>query len=95
MRNEPIINIPPANWFNGISYTNPQWNDFDISLRNELFFRQNRFPDTNFIAQVVENNEFVDVLVDVSTPPPSYSLLHLNSSMNFKNLEIGFGIYNI
>lgn len=95
VRDEPIINIPPANWFNGISYTNSKWNNFDISLRNELFFRQNRFPNTNFIAQVVENNAFVDVLVDVSTPPPSYSLLHLNSSMNFKNLEIGFGIDNI
>ncbi|MGB5821310.1 MAG: TonB-dependent receptor [Saonia sp.] len=98
-RDTPIINIPPANFFNTLSYTNPKWRDISLSIRSELFFEQSRFPDNNFIAQIVENNEFVDVLVDVSTPPPSYHLLHFDSSVllwdGASRLELGFGIDNI
>jgi iron complex outermembrane receptor protein len=41
--------------------------------------RQNQFPDTNFTANIVVNNELTPVLVDISTPPAAYQLLHLYS----------------
>ncbi|NER13805.1 TonB-dependent receptor [Leptobacterium flavescens] len=98
-RDQPIINIPQTNWFNTLSYKNEKWKNLQLSLKSEAFFRQNRFPDNNFIAQVVENNEFVDVLVDVSTPPPGYHLLHFDSSVQFKfggtDMELGFSVENI
>jgi iron complex outermembrane receptor protein len=34
--------------------------------------RQNQFPDTNFTANIVVNNELTPVLVDISTPPAAY-----------------------
>lgn len=98
-RNQPIINIPQANWFNTLSYRNEKWKNLRLGLKSEAFFRQTRFPDNNFIAQVVENNEFVDVLVDVSTPPPGYHLLHFDSSVQFElggtAMELGFSVENI
>jgi iron complex outermembrane receptor protein len=41
-----------------------------------VVLRQNQFPDNNFIANIIVNNELVPVLVDISTPPPAYQLLH-------------------
>jgi iron complex outermembrane receptor protein len=40
-----------------------------------VVLRQNQFPDNNFIANIIVNNELVPVLVDISTPP-AYQLLH-------------------
>jgi len=98
-RDQPIINIPPANWFNSIVYTNARWKNFQAKLRSELFFEQTRFPDNNFTSQIVENNQLVDVLVDVSTPPPAYHLLHFSSSIALTSgttrFEIGFGVDNL
>ncbi|MCC1484152.1 TonB-dependent receptor [Winogradskyella immobilis] len=96
----PIINIPPANWFNTISYNNKKLNNLSLQLKSEAVFEQTRFPDNNFIARTVVNNEFVDELVDVSTPPPGYHLLHFNSSIQFNlskltKLELGFAVDNI
>lgn len=98
-RNRPLINIPPPNWFNTLTYRNEKWNDFTISLKSEFHLEQQRFPDNNFFAPVVVNNDFVNTLVDVSTPPPAYHLLHFNSSIKVLNgpldMQLGFGIDNI
>lgn len=98
-RNEPIINIPPPNWNNTLSYSYPQFRNLKLALKSEFVFRQSRFPDTNFEAQIIEAGELVPVLVDVSTPPPSYHLLHFNSSIDLlkqkEKLVLGFGVDNI
>lgn len=99
-RERPLINIPSTNWFNTITYKNEKLKNLRLQLKSEAFFEQTRFPDNNFIAQIVENNQFQDVLVDVSTPPPGYHLLHFNSSIQFNlskitKLELGFAIDNI
>jgi iron complex outermembrane receptor protein len=99
-RDRPLINIPSTNWFNTVTYNNEKLKNLRIQLKSEAFFEQTRFPDNNFIAQIVENNQFQDVLVDVSTPPPGYHLLHFDSSIQFNlsnttKLELGFAIDNI
>jgi len=99
-RDAPIINIPPPNWFNTITYNNKKLKNLRLQLKSEAVFEQTRFPDNNFIGRVVENNEFVDVLVDVSTPPPGYHLFHFDSSIQLNldkitKLEIGFSVDNI
>lgn len=99
-RDQPIINIPSTNWFNTVVYTNKDLNNLRLQLKSEAFFEQTRFPDNNFITRIVENNEFQEVLVDVSTPPPGYHLLHFDSSVQFNldtktQLEIGFAVDNI
>ncbi|NAS30498.1 TonB-dependent receptor [Flavobacteriaceae bacterium R38] len=100
VRDRPLINIPSSNLFNTITYKNKKLKNLNLQLKSEIFFEQTRFPDNNFTAQIVENNQFVDVLVDVSTPPPGYHLLHFDSSIKFDlgditNLELGFSVDNI
>lgn len=79
-----LIDMPPLNIANTIRYTKAEWHSFFAELRNETVFTQNRYPDYNFTTPVPVNGEFTDVLVDVSTPPKGYNLLHFTSGMQFR-----------
>lgn len=80
---EPLIDMPPLNITNTIRYSfNDRHNSF-AELRSEAVFTQNRYPDYNFYADVPQNGELVPVLVDVSTPPPGYHLLHFSAGTEF------------
>ncbi len=97
---EYLIDIPPLNLSNKIQFLNREWHDLKLELKSEVVLRQNQFPDNNFTTNIVENNELFPVLVDISTPPPGYQLLHFFSEMSFKtfgktNTIIAFSIQNI
>ncbi|SDG97519.1 iron complex outermembrane recepter protein [Flavobacterium omnivorum] len=97
---ESLIDIPPLNLSNKIQFLNREWHDLKLELKSEIVLRQNQFPDNNFIANIIKNNELVPVLVDISTPPPGYQLLHFYSEMRFKtfgktNATIAFSVQNI
>lgn len=79
-----LIDIPPLNLGNTIQFAKKAWHHFKAELKSEMVFRQNHFPDNNFVANVIENNSLVPVLVDISTPPQGYHLLHFYSEMKFK-----------
>ena len=62
--------------------------------------RQTQFPDNNFMTKIVKNNEFVEVLVDISTPPKAYQLWSFYSEMKFKTFKnslttLAFSVQNI
>ena len=94
----PIIDIPGLSINTELIYRNDKWFNFVGSLESEAVFEQNRFPDNNFEAFLPSANE--TVLVDISTPPPGYHLLHFYSQMTFDlseqtNMNISFSINNI
>jgi len=98
--NEFLIDIPPLNLSNKIQFAKTEWNDLKLELKSEMIMRQNQFPDNNFITNIIVNNELTEVLVDISTPPPAYQLLHFYSEMKFKtfgksNTTIAFSVQNI
>ncbi|WP_299274818.1 TonB-dependent receptor [uncultured Psychroserpens sp.] len=76
-----LIDIPAFNTINQIKYTNPKWNGFSASLKSEWVFEQKNYPDYNFETFIASTNQ--TVLVDISTPPGAYHLLHLYSDINF------------
>ncbi|MCD2258995.1 TonB-dependent receptor [Psychroserpens luteolus] len=93
-----LIDIPAFNTINEIRYVNPKWNDFSTSLKSEWVLEQTRFPDYNFETFIATTNE--TVLVDISSPPPAYHLLHFYSSINFNiakhtKLNVALSINNI
>ncbi len=97
-RDEPLINIPAANFKNALVYQNPKINNLWLQLQSEYVFRQNEYPDNNFEVFVPETG--TTELVDVSTPPDAYHLLNFNSSIDFilnpkSTLTVGFTITNI
>jgi iron complex outermembrane receptor protein len=97
---ESLIDIPPLNLSNKIQFSKREWYDMKLELKSEIVLRQNQFPDTNFTTNIVVNNELTPVLVDISTPPAAYQLLHLYSEMKFEtfgksNTTIAFSVQNI
>ena len=56
-------------------------------MESEYVFKQNEYPNTNFEIYIPtsETNE----MLDTSTPPESYHLLNLSSSMRFNSKNGG------
>lgn len=94
----PLINIPPVNTRNRLTYTNKLWHNFSFWIESQYIFAQNEFPDTNFEVFLPALDQ--DVLVDVSTPPAAYHLLNMRSAMDFSivhqnDLELAVAVQNI
>nr|WP_315151667.1 TonB-dependent receptor [uncultured Flavobacterium sp.] len=98
--NEPLIDMPPLNWNNKIRFSKKEWKQLILELKSEIVLQQNQYPDNNFYTNIIKNNEFESVLVDISTPPPAYHLLHFYSEMKFStfkkiNTTVAFSVQNI
>ena len=96
--NKPLINIPAFNTRNSLSYKNEAWNDFSATLSSEWNFEQTRYPDDNFETFIAQTGE--TVLVDISTPPNAYHLLHFYSEVTLKtskktNLNLALSVNNL
>ncbi len=94
----PLIDIPPFSTTNQITYNNKAWYNFSASLKSEWVFEQNEFPNFNFEVEDQLTGEMI--LLDISTPPPAYHLLHFYSEATFAlgektDLNVGLGINNL
>nr|WP_315250642.1 TonB-dependent receptor [uncultured Flavobacterium sp.] len=97
---EPLIDMPPLNLNNKIHFSKKEWNELILELKSEIVLKQNQYPENNFYTNIIKDNEFESVLVDISTPPPAYHLLHFYSEMKFNtikniNTTLAFSIQNI
>lgn len=91
----PLINMPPVSISNELKF---EKNRFSASLKQEYFFRQNNFPDTNFEV-FLPDTETTEV-VDVSTPPEGYQLWDVSLNYSFpifktKTMGVGLTVTNI
>ena len=94
----PLIDMPSNNTMNSLNYNNENWLNFNAKLQSELVLRQNEFPDNNFETFIPTTNE--TVWVDISTPPPTYHLLHFNSDITLSitdqtEMNIGVSVQNL
>jgi iron complex outermembrane receptor protein len=94
----PLIDIPAFNTINSLNYKNERWKNFSATLKSEWVFEQTRFPNNNFETFIASTNE--TVLVDISTPPSAFHLLHFYTEATFKtskhtNLNIALSINNV
>lgn len=100
-RERPLINMPPANWFNGISYRFKKWNNLRLNLSSQLVLEQSRFPDDNFTTPILnpETGDFSDELINISQPPGAYHLLNLRAeiplNLAFADAQIALNITNL
>ena len=95
---KPLINMPPVNLKNQISYNFPKLNNLNVSLESEYVFKQNEYPNNNF--EVFIPTEQVYQLLDTSTPPSAYHLLNFAASIGLKaenggNYKINLRIENL
>ncbi|OIQ30966.1 MAG: TonB-dependent receptor [Bacteroidetes bacterium MedPE-SWsnd-G2] len=95
---EPLIEMPPVNTVNEIEYRNSKFHNLRLALQSEYVFSQNEYPNNNFEVFIPETQ--TTELVDISTPPDAYHLLHFNSNIDFdvnnkSTLTIGFQVTNL
>ena len=92
--NKALIDIPPLSIKNEVTLHVPKYKDLELTLESEYVSRQNQFPDNNFDLYIPRTDAFV--LLDLSTPPAAYHLLHLKSSINLnKKTKIGLRVNNL
>ncbi len=94
----PLINIPPVNTTNRVTYSNEKWHNLKVSVESYYAFRQNEFPDTNFEVFLVLEDE--TQLIDVSTPPDAYHLINLRGQLDFavsntSTLQVALAVNNL
>lgn len=77
----PLINMPSARMENQLTYSQPKWNNFELSLRSEYVFRQNEFPENIMVFSPQQQEE---VLLEVNTPPDAYHVMGLNARAVFE-----------
>jgi len=71
-----------------------------LEIKSEIVLKQNQYPDNNFYTNIIKDNELKSVLVDISTPPPAYHLLHFYSEIKFNTFKkatttVAFSVQNI
>jgi len=98
--NLPLIDMPPLNIVNTIRYTKEKWHSLYLELRSEAIFKQTRYPNNNFSVDLPVDGQLVSTMVDISTPPKGYQLVHFGSGMSFKTSEntglaVNFSVLNI
>lgn len=97
---DAIIDMPPLNINNRISFNKKEWNNLTLELQSEMVFRQTQFPNNNFITNIIVDDGLTPVEVDISSPPPAYHLLHFASDFQFKIANnsmatLGFSVFNL
>ncbi|MFI1745910.1 TonB-dependent receptor [Thalassobellus sediminis] len=93
-----LIDMPAFKTVNSLTYSNKKWLDFNANLESEWVFKQNNYPDYNLETFIASTQQMV--LVDISTPPAAYHLLHFRSdvtvSLSSKSkLNLGLSVSNL
>ena len=96
--NRPLINIPAPQMQNSLTFSELNWKSLAITLESIYTFKQNRFPNNNFLVFIPETDSYEEL--DISTPPDGYHLLNLHASTEFRTshkttLQLNFSFNNI
>ncbi len=100
-RNRPLINMPPANFYNSLSYKFNTLNNLKLNFSSQFVFEQGRFPDDNFTTPILnpQTGDFEDELINISQPPEAYHLINFRAEMPFNlafaDLQIALSISNL
>lgn len=76
-----LVDMPPFQMNNGLHWTSRKAHQLTFGVQNEWVFKQNHFPNYNFDMTIIENNEYQQVTLDISSSPKAYSLWNFEASM--------------
>ena len=99
LNQEPLILIPPLNSFQKLKFT-PLKGKWTFEINNQFVAKQNRFPNSNFIFDYIEDGKLISKTVDISKSPAGFQKLNaifsvlINNNNNIKT-SLRFIIQNI
>jgi iron complex outermembrane receptor protein len=96
--NRSLIDIPAPSIKNSLEYRNKELNQLKIRLESDFVLKQNNYPDNNFTAYLPTQDSYE--VVDISSTPSSYHLLHLNTDAVFHlskktDLQVSVSVTNL
>ena len=93
---QPLILMLPPNFVNSLAFEKKGWKNFYVQVENQNVLAQKNFPIYNPVIEIFENGVEVEKTLDISTPPPTYSLWNLETGLDLaKNLSAGLKVTNI
>lgn len=93
--NQPLILMLPPNFANSLEFEKKDWRNFYFKVENKTVLYQSQFPIFNPTILIFENGVEVEKTLDLSTPPPTYSLWNLQTGIDFdKNFSVGLKVNN-
>jgi iron complex outermembrane receptor protein len=84
LNKEPIILIPPLNTFQKLKFT-PLKGMWSLEFTHQTSAKQNRFPNSNFIFDYIEDGKLVSETVDISSSPRGFQKLDVIFSILIGN----------
>jgi iron complex outermembrane receptor protein len=96
--NKSLIDIPAPSFKNSLEYRNKKWHQLGVRLESELVLKQNNYPDNNFTVYLPAQDTYA--LVDISSTPSNYHLLHIYTDAVFHlskktDIQISASITNL
>ncbi|WP_051190459.1 TonB-dependent receptor [Kaistella palustris] len=93
---EPLILMVPTNFSNSLEFKNVAWKNFYFKVQQQTFLHQNRFPVYNPTISIFENGVQAAKTLDLSTPPPTYTLWSLQTGFDFNtHFSAGLSVTNL
>ena len=84
LNEEPIILIPPFNTFQKLKFV-PLKGNWTFEFTNQISAKQNRYPNSNFIFNYIENGKLVSKNVEISESPSGFQRLDAIFSTQISN----------
>ena len=93
---EPLILMMPVNFSNSLQFNKKEWNGLYLNVENQIFADQKRYPVHNLEFTDYVAGEEVTTVVDISTPPKTYSLWNVQAGIDLaKNFSAGLTVNNV
>ncbi len=94
--NEPLILMVPTNFMNSLEYKNADFSNFYFKIQQQTFLQQKRYPVYNPEIQIFANGEATSKILDLSTPPPAYTLWTVQTGLQFnRHFSAGLQVTNL
>ncbi|MCG1036706.1 TonB-dependent receptor [Polaribacter sargassicola] len=96
--NKSLIDIPAPSFKNSLEYKNVNWHQLSVRLDSELVLKQTNYPNNNFTTYLPTKDSYE--VVDISSTPAGYHLLHLHTDAVFHlskktDLQISASVTNL
>jgi iron complex outermembrane receptor protein len=93
---EPLIDMPPPQFFNELVWSNGVFNNLEFQLSNQSLLKQNRFPDNDYNVEVPDDQgNFSTERVMISESPAAYSLWNVGASYAFAKAKLNLRVNNV
>lgn len=94
--NEPLILLPPTQFFNELVWRNGIFNNVELKLSNQSVLKQTRFPDNDYEVSIPDDQGNITTeTVMISESPDAFSLWNAGVGYAFAKAKINLRVNNI